>query len=158
MAQPKPIPISATPFPAVKVTPELRAGASRPERLAQEPGAFPRCMDRAFLLMLIGPSAPSGYRLLDAEPLIEMGLENLLVQDVDVESVLVHGLQPLETLVRAVLEERRCWAFRPCKTALSQQTSHRVEAALRRADALVDLPVQQILAGLHSRVRRSGVS
>jgi LuxR family transcriptional regulator, maltose regulon positive regulatory protein len=157
MAQPKPIPISATPFPAVKVTPELRAGASRPERLAQEPGAFLRCMDRAFLLMLIGPSAPSGYRLLDAEPLIEMGLENLLVQDVDVESVLVHGLQSSETLVRAVLEETPCWAFRRCIAALSQQTSRRVEAALRRANALVDRPVQQILSGLPTRFRHSVV-
>src|SRR5215212_9473557 len=133
MAQAKPICINPSTLRVFDVRPELGSSALPPPRLAQQRPAFLQGVDRAFLLMMVGSSAAPRYRLLDAAPPIEIRLEDFLL-DVDIRSVLVHGLHPSETVVRAVLERTSCWALRRRMAALSPQTSHQVKAALRHAD------------------------
>jgi LuxR family transcriptional regulator, maltose regulon positive regulatory protein len=156
MAQAKPMSICAPTLPAVNLVPKLRAKTEPPQRLTQLPHAFLRSMDRALLLVLIGPSSPL-YRLLDAGPLIELDLDDFVLRDIDVDSVLAHGLQPSEALVRAVLEETPGWAIHRCIAALSRQAPHEVEAALRQVGAQADRPAQHILAGLPSGGSHSAV-
>ena len=136
MAQAKPIPISATTLAAFKAIAEVRAWAQPSQRIAHEPEAFLRCMDQPFLLTLIGlPEAPI-CRLLYREHLIEIGLADCIIEDVDL-SVLVRHAES-ETLVRAILDQASGWAFRRRLADPSQQTSRSSQAAFPPAVAHLD--------------------
>src|SRR5829696_7743669 len=169
MAQAKPMPISATTLRAFNLMAELRAWALPSQQLVHRPEAFLRCMDQAFLLRLIGSPAAPIYRVLYGKHLIEIGLADCFIGNVDLSVLVRHGGQPPETLVRAILDETPGRAFRRCLTDLSLQTSSSVQAALRQAalqqaDARIDrsanvLPLNnQAFIGLPSPIVHSFVS
>ncbi len=137
MAQAMPMPISATTLAAFNVIAELRAWALPSQRIVHQPEAFLRCMDQPFLLTLIGLPAAPIYRLLYGEHLIEIGLAECFIEDVDL-SVLVRHAQSSETLVRAILDQASGWAFRRRLADPSQQTSRSLQAAFRPAGAQLD--------------------
>src|SRR5215203_1673193 len=134
MAQANPMPISATRLRAFSLMAELRGWALPSQQLVYRPEAFLRCMDQAFLLRLIGSPAAPIYRLLYGKRLIEIGLADCLIGNVDLSVLVRHGVQPPEALVRAILDETPGRAFRRCLADLSLQTSSSVQAALRQPD------------------------
>jgi LuxR family maltose regulon positive regulatory protein len=136
MAQPKPMPITATALAAFNLRAELRALPLPPQGLACQPGAFLRCLDQAFLLTLVDSHVARIYGLLHRKHPIEIDLADCFIEDLDL-SVLLRHAQPPVTQVRAILDQTPGWAFRQCLD-LSLQTSHSVQSALRHADAQVD--------------------
>ena len=136
MAQPKPMPITATALAAFNLRAELRALPLPPQGLACQPGAFLRCLDQAFLLTLVDCHVARIYGLLHRKHPIEIDLADCFIEDLDL-SVLLRHAQPPVTQVRAILDQTPGWAFRQCLD-LSLQTSHSVQSALRHADAQVD--------------------
>src|SRR5215204_7043572 len=162
MAQAKPMPISATTLRAFTLMAELRAWALPSQQLVHRPEAFLRCMEKAF--RLIGSPAAPIYRVLYEKHLIEIGLADCLIENVDVSVLVRHGVQPSETLVRAILDQTPGRAFRRCLTDLSLHTSGSVQAALRHAGAQIDrsanvLPLNnQAFIGLPSPIGHSFVS
>jgi LuxR family maltose regulon positive regulatory protein len=136
MAQPKPMPITATALAAFNLRAELRALPLPPQGLACQPGAFLRCLDQAFLLTLVDSHVARIYGLLHRKHPIEIDLADCFIEDLDL-SVLLRHAQPPVTPVRAILDRTPGWAFRQCLD-LSLQTSHSVQSALRHADAQVD--------------------
>jgi LuxR family transcriptional regulator, maltose regulon positive regulatory protein len=169
MAQAKPMPISATTLRAFNLMAELRAWALPSQQLVHRPEAFLRCMDQTFLLRLIGSPAAPIYRVLYGKHIIEIGLADCFIGNVDLSVLVRHGVQPSEALVRAILEETPGRAFRRCLTDLSLHTSGSVQAALRQAalrqaDAQTDrsanvLPLDnQAFIGLPSPIGHSFVS
>jgi LuxR family maltose regulon positive regulatory protein len=136
MAQPKPMPITATALAAFNLRAELRALPLPPQGLACQPGAFLRCLDQAFLLTLVDSHVARIYGLLHRKHPIEIDLADCFIEDLDL-SVLLRHAQPQVTQVRAILDQTPGWAFRQCLD-LSLQTSHSVQSALRHADAQVD--------------------
>src|SRR5215213_1783672 len=141
MAQAKPMPISATTLRAFTLMAELRAWALPSQQLVHRPEAFLRCMEKAF--RLIGSPAAPIHRVLYEKHLIEIGLADCFIGNVDLSVLVRHGGQPPETLVRAILDETPGRAFRRCLSDLSLETSSSVQAALRQAalqqaDARID--------------------
>ena len=112
MAHAKPIPMSASTLAAFNVPAEVRAWALPSQRFAHQPEAFLRGMDQACLLTLIGSPVAPIYRLLYGAHLIEIGLADCFVQDVDLSVLVRHGLQPSQALVRAILDQTPGWTFR----------------------------------------------
>src|SRR5215207_7834066 len=162
MAQAKPMPISATTLRAFTLMAELRAWVLPSQQFVHRPETFLRCMEKAF--RLIGSPAAPIYRVLYEKHLIEIGLADCLIENVDVSVLVRHGVQPSETLVRAILDETPGRAFRRCLADLSLQTSSPVQAALRQADAQIDrsanvLPLtNEAFVGLPSPIGHSFVS
>ena len=158
------MPISATTLRAFNLMAELRAWVLPSQQLVHRPVAFLRCMDQTFLLRLIGSPAAPIYRVLYETHLIEIGLADCLIENVDLSVLVRHGVQPSETLVRAILDETPGRAFRRCVADLSLQTSSSVQAALRQADAQIDrsanvLPLtNEASIGLPSSIGHSFVS
>ena len=158
------MPISATTLRAFTLMAELRAWALPSQQLVHRPEAFLRCMDQAFLLRLIGSPAAPIYRVLYEKHLIEIGLADCFIGNVDLSVLVRHGGQPPETLVRAILDETPGRAFRRCLADLSLQTSSPVQAALRQPDAQIDrsanvLPLNNAaFIGLPSPIGHSFVS
>lgn len=112
------MPISATTLRAFNLMAELRAWVPPSQQLVHRPVAFLRCMDQTFLLRLIGSPAAPIYRVLYEKHLIEIGLADCLIENVDLSVLVRHGVQPSETLVRAILDETPGRAFRRCLVEL----------------------------------------
>jgi LuxR family transcriptional regulator, maltose regulon positive regulatory protein len=136
MAQPKPMPITATALAAFNLRAELRALPLPSQGLACQPGAFLRCLNQAFLLTLVDSQVARIYGLLHGKHPVEIDLADCFIEDLDL-SVLFRHAQPPVTQVRAILDQTPGWAFRQCLD-LSLQISHSVQSALRHADAQVD--------------------
>jgi LuxR family transcriptional regulator, maltose regulon positive regulatory protein len=116
------------------VAPVLTRIALSPTTLRAHPvasklpvGALPRLRlltDRSSLASMLLTStrhaAHPVYRLLNREHLTKIGLADLGMEEIDVESFLLHyGVQPSESVVRAVLEHSPGWAFRRQLAVLS---------------------------------------
>src|SRR5918993_3698425 len=158
MAQPKPMPINATPLAAFNVRAELRALPLPSQRLACQPGALLRYLDQAFLLTLVDSPVARIYGLLDGKHPVEIDLADCFIENLDL-SVLPRPAKPPETRVRAILDQTPGWAFRQCLD-LSLQTSHSVQSGLPHADAQVDrsanVPVgNEAFVELSSRIGHS---
>ena len=155
MAKAMPMPISATTLDAFKVIADLRAWTLPSRWLLHRPEAFLRCMNQAFQ-RICSPAAPI-YRRLYGEHLIEIGLAECFIEDVDLNLLLRHD-HPPETLIRAILDQGPDRPFRLCFADLSFQTSRSVQTALRQADSQVDRsanaqpPDNDPFVGLPSRV------
>src|SRR5215204_1603560 len=162
MAQAKPMPNSATTLRAFKLMAELRAWALPSQQFVHRPETFLRCKEKAF--RLIGSPAAPIHRVLYEKHLIEIGLADCFIGNVDLSVLVRHGGQPPETLVRAILDETPGRAFRRCLADLSLQTSSSVQAALRQPDAQIDrsanvLPLNNAaFIGLPSPIGHSFVS
>ena len=142
-----PIVLSATTLPTHTLAPELSVRAL-PHQL---PLASTSCPLATLLLMSTGFTAPSVHRLLDTEQLREIDLADRVMEEIDVESFLLYyGMQPSESVVRAVLEHTPGWTFRRQLAALSiHARTSSMEAALPQPSAQIGRPLS-IQAGLAS--------
>ena len=102
MAKAMPMPISATTLDAFKVIADLRAWTLPSRRVLHRPEAFLRYMNQAFQ-RICSPAAPI-YRRLYREHLIEIGLAECFIEDVDL-NLLLHHDHPPEPLIRAILAQ-----------------------------------------------------